>query len=293
MRKRKAEYRLYFMLARCLFLSLLVVVPSSAAELTLPNTDVRALTSKSNGIDYKIYVYLPNDYETSKASYRVVYLLDADYSFPIARGIVEHMSDRARLQRLILIGIAYGGARDPQSRGPVYRRNRTRDYTPVFSPDGGYGPEYQKYSGGGPKFAAFLREEVIPLVDREYRTLRGDRALVGHSYGGLFASWTLLAAPDLFTRHIVVSPSLWYHDRMMFELETKTRGAKRGAGRAYFAVGARESTMPQDLTRFANRLRARKMTGFAIRHEIFADEHHDSVFPTALSRGLRFVFEGD
>jgi predicted alpha/beta superfamily hydrolase len=270
-----------------------LALPLSAEQLTLPGTEVRQLTSKSNGIDYKIYVYLPNDYATSNKSYRVVYLLDADYSFPIARGIIEHMSDRNRLPRLILIGVAYGGPRDPQSRGPIYRRNRTRDYTPVFSPDGGYGPEFQKYSGGGPKFAAFLRDELIPLVDSEYRTVRGDRALVGHSYGGLFTSWMLLTAPDLFTRHIVVSPSLWYHDRMMFDLETKTRGAKRPPSRSYFAVGARESTMPQDLTQFANHLRARKMAGFAIRHEIFNDEHHDSVFATALSRGLRFVFEGD
>ncbi len=103
----------------------------------------------------------------------------------------------------------------------------------------------------------------------------------------------LLTAPDLFSRYVVVSPSLWYDDRMMYALEAKSRNAKRGATRAYFAVGSRESTMPADLQRFVKLLRARQSPQLKIRHEVFDDEHHDSVYPTAVSRGIRFVFEGD
>jgi predicted alpha/beta superfamily hydrolase len=274
-------------------LLLLFAVSAHATELALPNTAVHLLHARANDVDYKLYVSTPADYETGATSYPVLYLLDADYSFPVARAIVEHMSDRARLQKLIVVGIAYGGP-------PQYRLNRTRDYTPKFSPNGGYGAEMQKHSGGGPKFLAFLREELIPWVDAHYRTRRDDRGLVGHSYGGLFTSWVLLTAPDLFNRYIIVSPSLWYDERVMFALEKKSRDSRGTSGRAtrvYLSVGAREGNaqhdMVRDLQQFSKLLRARKNLNAAVKLEIPEDEHHDSVFPTALSRGIRFTFEGD
>lgn len=255
----------------------------AASPFSLPDTEVRFLTAKSNDIPYKLYVSLPPGYATSDKSYPVLYLLDADYSFPIARGIVQHLSDRNRLRQIILVGIAYDG---PER----YRLNRTRDYTPKFAPDGGYGPEYQKVSGGGPKFLAFLRDELIPWVDKTYRTIPRDRGLAGHSYGGLFTNWVLLTAPGTFSRYIVVSPSLWYSNRFLFDLEKQAAG--KGA-RVYLAVGGREGNaerdMVQDLVRMAKALKARH----AVKHEVFDDEHHDSVYPTAVSRGIRFTFEGD
>jgi len=266
-----------------------------AGELSLPDTEVHLIRSSSNGIEYKIYVSVPHDYVTSKDSYPVLYLLDADYSFPIARAIVTHLSDRQRLEKLIVVGIAYGGA-------DAYKLNRTRDYTPSHTLEGGYGPEYQRVSGGAPKFLRFLREELIPWMDRTYRTKRGDRGLVGHSYGGLFASWVLLTAPETFSRYILVSPSLWYDDRLMFAIEKQTRDRKpvREAterARVFCGVGSREHneerSMVVDLRSFVNALRARGAAGPDIRHEVFDDETHDSVFPTALSRGIRFTFGGD
>jgi len=260
---------------------------AGAAELSLPDTRVEFLQSRANSVPYKLYVSLPRGYAASKATYPVLYLLDADYSFPIVRGIVQHLSDRNRLRPMILVGIAYGGP-------DLYRLNRTRDYTPHFSPAGGYGPEYQKVSGGGPRFLQFLREELFPWVDRSFRTSPGLRGLSGHSYGGLFSNWVLLTAPETFSHYIVVSPSLWYADRFMFDLEKKTR-APNARARVYLAVGAREGNaqhdMVTDLRRMARALAGRKT--HAVKHEVFDDETHDSVFPTAVSRGIRFLFEGD
>ena len=270
---------------RPFFFVFFLCAAANAAELSLPDTQVHFLTARANGVEYKIYVSVPHDYAEAKSAYPVLYLLDADYSFPIVRGIVQHLSDRQRLRQLIVVGIAYGG---PEQ----YRLNRTRDYTPRFTPTGGYGPEYQKVSGGGPKFLQFLREELIPWVDGHFRTVAGERGLVGHSYGGLFANWVLLTASDTFSHYIIVSPSLWYLDRFMFGLEKK---ASPSPARVYLAVGAREGNgehdMVVDLRRMAAALAKRKQ--LTVRREVFDDETHDSVFPTAVSRGIRFVFEGD
>ena len=263
-------------------------IDKKSEALTLRETEVRHLVARSNGIAYKVYVSLPTGYASSTARYPVLYLLDADYSFPIARAIVQHLSDRQRLKPLIVVGIAYDGP-------DQYRLNRTRDYTPRFFATGGYGEELQKNSGGGPKFLKFIREELFPEIDSHYRTDPKERGLTGHSYGGLFTNWVLLTAPDAFNRYIIVSPSLWYAERFMFGEEKASRARPAPAARAYFAVGAREGNaehdMVVDLKRMASALSERP--SLAVKQEVFDDETHDSVFPTAVSRGIRFVFGGD
>lgn len=261
---------------------------TSPEAVTLPRTEVHRITAKSNGVPYEIRVALPPGYAGGSRKYGTVYVLDADYSFAIARNVVEHLSDRDHLEPLLVVGIAYDG--------PLrYRLDRTRDYTPSHSPRGGYGEEMQKHSGGGPEFLEFLSGELIPFIDERYRTADDRRALVGHSYGGLFASWTLLTTGStLFDRFIIVSPSLWYHDREMFELENKlAEKAPHPAGRVYLSVGSIEnSMMATDLRRFEKALRERKHPGLALRIEVLDGETHNSVFPSAFSRGLRWAFEG-
>lgn len=253
-----------------------------AEPVSLPRTSIRNVVAEANGIEYKLYVSLPRGYETSKERYPVIVLLDPDYSFAIAYNVVEHLADRNHLRWAIVVGIAYAGPNQ-------YRLHRTRDYTPIASPDGGYGPEYQKSSGGGAKFLQFLREQLIPMIDRSYRTTE-ERILVGHSYGGLFTSWVLLTSPDLFRGYIIVSPSLWYRDRWLFGLGP---AESTPAVRAYLTVGSLEGNgrnMQGDLRRLAERLR--KIGGIDVRHEVLEDETHNSVFPSAFSRGIRYVLKG-
>lgn len=265
---------------------------AAAPPFVVERTEVRKLTSRVNGVNYKIYVALPHGYGQAGKRFPVVYLLDADYSFLIARNIMDHLSERESLPELIVVGIAYDTP--PSASGAwqsePYHRNRTRDYTPKFWPTQGYTPEIQKLSGGGPKFRAFIEQELIPFVDSHYATVRGDRTLVGHSYGGLFAAWNLITSPPLFQRYIIVSPSLWYADRWIFGLPyPKSIDAK-----VYLAVGNSEGNsghdMVADLQTFAQKLHG--IAGIAVSSAPLDGETHNSVFPRALSNGLRFVFEG-
>lgn len=117
--------------------------------------------SQSNGVDYNLYIHLPKNYGGSSKHYPIIYLLDADYSFLLAKQIIEHLSDRNRIEEYIIVGIAYADFE--------YKKNRTRDYTPSYVSDGGYGPEYQKYSGGANKFYQFISKELMPYMSKHYR----------------------------------------------------------------------------------------------------------------------------
>jgi len=248
---------------------------------SLPNTEIRHLSSKTNGISYKLYFSIPASYyQIPQKKYQVLFLLDADYSFALAKQIVEHLSDRRKLPETIMVGIAYDG--------PLkYRENRTRDYTPSFVADGGYGPEFQKHSGGAEKFAKFMRAELLPYVSQEFRI--GKKAIVGHSFGGLFVSWVYLKHPDLFDQHISISPSLWYDNRMIFKIKPTSESTKKGL---YLAIGEKENggeyRMVDDTKKFYEQLQNQKTK---VSMNVFAEENHDTVFPAALTRGLTTLLQ--
>jgi predicted alpha/beta superfamily hydrolase len=257
--------------------------------------ELRDLTSRVNGVSYELRVALPHGYGTPGRRFPVVYTLDADYSFLIARAITDHLSERDHLREVVVVGIGY---RDQEpGRTPSYRRNRTRDYTPTFVRDGGYGPEFQKASGGGPKFLEALETEIVPFIDRHYRTDPEERVLVGHSYGGLFTVWALFTRPGLFHRYVAVSPSLWYDAHLVTRLE-ETFAAEHDAlpARLYLCVGSREHSsersMVADLRQLAEHLERRSYRGLAFETQVMEDETHNSVFPGCLSNGLRYVLEG-
>lgn len=262
---------------------------SHARPFVVPNTEVLSLHSKATGAKYELLIALPSDYRKTKKFYPVVYMLDADYSFALVRNIVQHFVEREDLPPMILVAIAYPGA---SSSRQAYRMNRTRDYTPVYAPDGGYGAEYQKVSGGAARFRAFFSRELTPYIERRYRALAADRTIIGHSYGGLFATYVLLTEPELFKRYIAVSPSLWYANRIALTMADDTADTTiRSGTRAFFAAGAFEnSNMIDDLNELVRKLRRRDPAKLQMSQQIFEKERHNSVFPGAVTRGLLTVF---
>ena len=61
------------------------------------------------------------------------------------------------------------------------------------------GPEYSPWHGA-PDYARFLIEELMPRVNREFRTLTGpaNTAVMGSSMGGLLSYYLVTHHPDVF-----------------------------------------------------------------------------------------------
>lgn len=260
--------------------------------LILPRTRVIEMTSDT-GIDYVFYIGLPRSYEKSDYSYPVVYMLDADYSFPVVRGIVDHLSDRDDLQELILVGISYPDGIEGDGWLRRYRINRTRDYTPTSSSIG-YPDGVQDFSGYADDFIAFLRTSVVPFIDDEYRTIEGDRTIIGHSYGGLFSLYVTLNDPRLFSRTISVSPSIWYADRFLFDYEQSRREEIRDFSmRIFLSAGSKESKgwwkMTGNVESFSVLL-SQEYPNANVKYKIFNGESHNTIFPVAITEGLLGVF---
>ncbi len=287
-----------------LFLSLGVFVlacvvwrPGAAAQpYSVPHTRVVKLDSRTSGHHYVLYVSLPRGYaQHPHRRYPVIYTLDADFAFPIVTAVSTHFADRGNMPPVIVVGIAYpGGISDMDA----YHRNRTRDYTPTHTLKGGYGPAVQKLSGGGPSFARFITTELFAYVHAHWRTDPSERTFVGHSFGGLFGAYMLLTRPGAFRNYVLVSPSLWYDDKTIFNVEAAYAKAHNDLpARVYIVIGSYENQKPpshamvDDARMLLSRIRARGYPHFDSALRVLDRETHNSVFPAGVTRGLRVLLD--
>jgi hypothetical protein len=152
--------------------------------------DYFPLRSSETGTNYHIYIRYPARYASEPAKrYPIVYSLDGDSAIPLLapEHLFIHYDDG--LPEAIIVGIAYGSF------------NNQRHFD--FSPRSGKSNE-----GGAPAFERFLRDHVIPAVEKRTRVDPKRRILVGQSRGGGFVFYSAFVDPDLFWARIASSPTL-------------------------------------------------------------------------------------
>lgn len=241
-------------------------------SVTIAGTQLRIIKSKIVGQDYLAKVRLPEKYGEPGARYPVLYLLDGDHAFAMSTDIVEYLSYGALVPDLIIVSPAYGSKHGPSSGGT---NMRDRDFS-VPAPTA---PKDAR----GDRYLRFLKEELIPYVDREFRTDTTNRTLWGYSAGARFALYAMFQEPGLFQRYVVIDGFASYLPEM-----EKEYAAKRGdlPIRIFMA-----SAVPQsDLYRFAERLRSRGYQGLWLEYADLAGMNHFAVAGEGLARGLKSVY---
>jgi len=189
----------------------------------------------------KIWIYLPDDYETSGKRYPVLYMHDGQHLFdeatsqgrigPIEWG-VDEVIDAAE-KKCIVVAVNHQG--DYADRVPEFYYRPNEEYAEVE----------------GQQYLAFIAETLKPYVDAHYRTLvdKANTALAGSSLGGLITLYGGMAYPKVFGTVGVFSPSIWLdHGNIENELTTLTNIANIHAQRYYFYAGTSENRRKPDGT---------------------------------------------
>ena len=153
----------------------------------------------------ELYIYVPPSYKNSTNRYPVVYMLDGQSVFAggwETEKTLEQLVRDNKAPEMIIVGIASSN-------------QRTSEYVP-YEDDwirSNFGP-YQPKAGA---FADFVVKEIVPYVDQKFRTLanRENRAIIGASFGGLFAMWMGLQHDAVFSMIGALSPSFWVADYKM------------------------------------------------------------------------------
>jgi predicted alpha/beta superfamily hydrolase len=258
----------------------------------MPDSAVHTITSDALGRAYNIFVRLPPEYSAEangSRRYPVVYINDAHYTFQTAAGVTLSPMRHGGLEHAILVGISY-------AQGEGGAASRGRDLTPTPNPG------QKKFPTGGARdYLAFIKDEVIPFVEQAYRADPMRRTLTGQSYGGLFGAYALFNEPGLFSDYILTSPSLWYGNSVMFDMEAEfAKSHRRLPARVYFAIGETETParnagqydMVGDQKRFADQLRSHNYEGLIVRDEVVEGGTHLTTFPIGLLRGLMWMLPG-
>ena len=219
---------------RCLLSLVLVAAASWLAtaywfgrEVPDPSVQQRSLQSAVLGEERTYAVHLPDGYARSpKQRYPVVYVLDGTSQSTHTAASAGVMARIGAMPEVIVIGIPSGDKRNRDYTPPGMRQ----DTDEANSPDGEAG-----------RFLGFLQRELIPRVEREFRT-SDMRVLAGNSRGGLFVVHALTTQPELFDAWIANSPALWRDDgEMVKRLQRFLRDTPDARTRLFLSLGDAEN----------------------------------------------------
>ncbi|MFW6117351.1 MAG: alpha/beta hydrolase [Thermoproteota archaeon] len=281
---------------------------SDYSPVALPGSETRILKSSIVNDTYRLNVVLPTGYNQSDDCYPVVYAADGNRSVFTISQVASMLATSGELPPLIVVGVGYP-TDDPAE---IFVR-RTRDYNPPSDEahDRRYMEQFHLDSietGGTEEFLRFIREELKPFMNTNYRTDPHDAAYVGHSGGGTFGLYALFSHPETFNRYVIGSPTIFRGDNALLSYEQDyAENHDDLPATVFLSAGEREEiddplllmfdADPEELKLVTNvkiltrSLQKRNYPKLHLTCHIFKDETHLSVIPTTYSRGLRDVFK--
>jgi len=270
------------------------------ANTTFNQHDSHLLESQINETTYKLEVSLPLHYSANDTlRYPVLFILDGNIGFPIAHSVRSPMDLTRSLDDVIIVGIEYDVdriiARSFASRWKDFTisNDPAMDNNPAFLNSFGLN-EGDLSSGGASAFLNVLKNEILPFIDEGYKTT-DDRGITGHSISGLFVSYALFTAPELFSRYGINSPSFWWGRGEIYNIEKSFSELHQDlSAQVFLSVGSREgANMTSGMTAFADSLNSRNYEGLELTVHTFEDEGHMSVIPAMISRTLTVLYRAN
>lgn len=269
-------------------LSAEVVVPIAGGSLRLH--ELRSRIFRNTRL---VRVWLPPDYDkVGGTRYPVLYLNDGQNLFEASTAFggvhwqvgetANRLISEKKIRPLIIVGIDNTG------------KNRVREYLPYKSRD----PKVPLVRGTS--YPNFLKREVMPLVENSYAVLTGPRntGLGGSSLGGLITLYTQLAAPGVFGRLLIESPSLFVANRKIL---AECRKFQAWPSRLYLGMGTREVGDPakdekvtNDARELAKILLDAKLGGDWLKVRIEEGAaHSEAAWATRFPDALEFLYPAD
>ena len=252
-------------------------VRSSPPQVEILGTQLLHVTSAIVGQEYDLYVNLPRGYQDTTKTFPVIFLVDAQWDFPLTQAIFGEQYYDGFVPAAIMVGITWGGV------NPNYDSLRTRDLSPT-------NVKQVPQSGGAPKFLKFIKNELIPYIESKYRATKNGRTLMGSSFGGLFTLYALFHETGLFDRYVLTSPSVGWDNEILYTYE-KEYAAKNTQlpVRLFIGVGGLEGGIA-GFQKFVAQLKSRNYKGLELETRVLEGIGHSGSKAEGYTRGLQAVF---
>jgi predicted alpha/beta superfamily hydrolase len=257
--------------------SLLLALAScgTAPRDPIPEHEILTIDSTVIGEERRISIYTPKVYDKDPTQrFPVLYMPDGGIGedFPHIVATIEALIEVRTIPPMLVVGIE--------------NTKRRRDLTgPTHvAEDRKIAPEV----GGSSKFRAFIRDELIPDIERRYRC-NEERAIVGESLAGLFVIETMMLEPKLFDRYIAVSPSLWWNNQSLVRNAQENMVSAIGHNMRLYLTNADETDIAPHVAELARKLEQNAPSTLHWVYEPRPEEKHDTIFRAAKKDAFRWA----
>ncbi len=250
---------------------------TNSTPLVLPQIQVVPIKDTNTARNYELYIELPEDYaENPTKTYPVLYYTDAVWHREMLSGAAEYM-----LEDVILVGISWQKdvAADLMEQYGAHA-SRFTDYSFWKKSN----PNHPKLKfGEAENHLAFIRNNVITYVDKNYRTDSNSRSYFGYSLSGAFGAYILLTQPDTFDNYILGSPLSKSIMPYLSEINAKLVAAESDKSQTlhanvFMAYGTLEEERDETTEEFKDLLRDRTNLRASVQSKTIEGDHQ-TAFP--------------
>lgn len=214
---------------------------------------------------------------------RFVYYADESLKSGKETGrMIERFQSSLTAKKYVFVGIAHFG---------YFRSKRRRDFiSPSVESDKGYVGKNENY-GQADAFYSLLKDKIVPAAEEKYRGYVIERSFMGHSLGGLFASYLLVNGDTLFHNLYALSPSLWIDDYHILDYESAKQESLKNIDKNFWiSCGSAETfnKIKTSVNKMSDTLDKRKYPAVRYKVKVYDGETHNS----AVSPALEEIFTG-
>lgn len=198
-----------------------------------------------------IIIWFPPSYQSSSKRYPVLYMHDGQNLFSPSTAYIgkdwrvdetaTNLINQRKIEELIIVGI--------------YNTSERLE-------------EYNLWTEKGKNYFQFIRKELKPYIDEQYRTKtdRNNTYVMGSSLGGLYSFQLIWYYPNIFSKAACLSNSFWVDDRKIFK-EVKKDKAPLKDITLYIDCGDEEKKLIDDSKKMIKLL---KETGYVNNQNLFS-----------------------
>lgn len=222
-------------------------------------------------------IFLKKYNPSSKDRFDVFYVLDGEWNTSLSETVYEFLEYAQFIPtNMMIVSI------------PNQYKNETnlreRDFTPTRI-------ENYDISGGADNFLLFLKEELVPFINKKYPTNIGNNILYGTSWGGLFAIYTYLHEPTLFKSYLTVEPVLKWDNGYLNQIALEKLENMNGTKNTLW-ISSRDGKdfQKMGIANFDSLLALKAPDGLIWKVEAYPNETHFSAIWKGLYDGLKFTY---
>jgi len=269
------------------FMFLLPLISVEANEkktYQMPGVQVLPIQDTNADRQYELYIKLPEGYSKNKdKTYPVIYFTDAVWHIELLSSATAFL-----MEDVILVGVSWQkDINEDLIKEEGEHVSRYRDYSVSKSSNQETQAKYKL--GQANNHLAFIRNDVIKTIERNYRTDVENRTYFGYSAGGKFGTYVLMAQPDTFKNYILGSPSLWRDNSYLSKLGSAAALKHKGLNaNVFISYGTLEDKLGKHIKEFTDLLKARNDKSLSL-NNVVIEGSHQTAFPMTGIRSMTWL----